>query len=124
MTQTTNFSVGEAAERTGFSIDTLRYYERLGLLVSVSRDVGGRRRYTPDDLEWLGLLSCLRGTGMPIREMQEFAAMVRAGDADLSECQRLLEDHRARVVENIAELTRRLERIDGKIAYYRDRQRG
>jgi DNA-binding transcriptional MerR regulator len=54
MTQAIMYSVGEAAERSGFSVDTLRYYERLGLVDGVERDGGGRRRYTTDDLEWLG----------------------------------------------------------------------
>ena len=122
MTQTIMYSVGEAAERSGFSVDTLRYYERLGLVDAIERDGGGRRRYTADDLEWLGLLACLRDTGMPVREMQNFAELVRAGDHNWRERRELLQAHRERVRAHIADLTERLDRIQYKIDYYRERE--
>lgn len=113
------YTVGEASERTGFTVDTLRYYEREGLLDPVDRTYGGRRRYTEGDLEWLGLLSCLRGTGMPIGEMRAFAELIRAGDGNHAERAALLEAHRARVLETIAQLQEQLARVEGKITYYR-----
>ena len=65
-TMTGSISPGQAAEHSGFSLDTLRYYERIGLLSPVDRAPSGHRRFTPDDLEWLAVLRCLRDTGMPI----------------------------------------------------------
>jgi DNA-binding transcriptional MerR regulator len=118
LTAEATFSVGEAAAQSGFSVDTLRYYERLGLLTGVDRTAGGRRRYTADDLSWLGLVSCLRGTGMPVREMQEFAELVRAGDHTFPERRTLLQAHRERVLAHIAELREQLTMIDHKIDYY------
>ncbi len=112
------FSVGEAAARSGFSIDTLRYYERLGLLADVDRTAGGQRRYTAEDLSWLALVSCLRRTGMPIREMQVFAELVRAGDATFPQRRALLQAHREQVLDRIAELQEQLHTIDRKIDYY------
>jgi len=120
MTETTSYTVGETAERTGFSIDTLRYYERLGLVDGVSRDAGGRRRYTAGDLAWLGFLSCLRDTGMPLREMQQFA---QAGDLDPARRREILKAHHTRVRQRITELTGQLRHIEDKIAYYRDQER-
>lgn len=118
MTAETSFTVGEAAAQSGFSVDTLRYYERLGLLTDVDRTAGGRRRYTTDDLGWLALVSCLRGTGMPVREMQEFAELVRAGDHNFAERRALLEAHRERVLAHIDALREQLRMIDHKIDYY------
>lgn len=119
---TETFTVGEAAARTGFSIDTLRYYERLGLVAGVDRTAGGRRRYTNDDLGWLRLVSCLRGTGMPVREMQEFAELARAGDHNFQARCELLLAHRDRVNAHVAELHEQLRLIQHKIDYYGQNQ--
>jgi len=119
MTQMT-YSVGEAAERSGFSVDTLRYYERLGLLEPIERTSGQQRRYREADLDWLGFVSCLRGTGMPVREMREFAELVREGDHTIPPRITLLEVHAERVRERIRELTEQLEAVDHNVAYYRE----
>src|SRR5256885_17249628 len=74
-------TVGEAAAKVGLSVHTLRWYEQEGLVTPVGRDAVGRRRYSPDDLDWLQLLTCLRGTGMPVREMRRDAGLGRTGPA-------------------------------------------
>jgi DNA-binding transcriptional MerR regulator len=112
------YAPAEAAERTGLSIDTLRYYERIGLLPAVPRTVGGRRRYRERDLDTLGLLNCLRDTGMPIREMQRFAALLAAGDSTVPERIALLQEHRDTARSRIAQLQEQVERIERKIAHY------
>lgn len=112
-------SPGETVELTGFSLDTLRYYERIGLIEPVRRAVGGQRRYREEDLEWLGVLRCLRDTGMPIARMREFAGQVRAGDGTLAQRLALLEEHDRVVAEQIALLERQRARIQEKIDYYR-----
>src|SRR5258705_13758185 len=78
-------SIQQAAEVTGLSAHTLRYYERVGLLDRVGRAESGRRRYVAADLAWVALLMWLRATGMPIRQMQEFAALRRRGPAPARE---------------------------------------
>ena len=70
----------EMADACGVSIDTLRYYEREGLLEPVARTESGRRRYSADDAAWVRVLRCLRVSAMPIRDMKEFAELVRRGD--------------------------------------------
>lgn len=113
----------EAARRSGFSIDTLRYYERIGLLTGVERDAGGRRRYSDGDLGWLEILRCLRDTGMPIATMRRYAglALATGAEADQTIPERLdiLEEHAAEVAATIALLTRQQEHLAEKIAYYR-----
>ncbi|MFC9330641.1 MerR family transcriptional regulator [Kitasatospora sp. NPDC057015] len=109
----------QAVERSGFSLDTLRYYERIGLLGTVERSRTGHRRFTPHDLEWLGVLRCLRDTGMPIAEMRRFAELVRAGEGTSGARLAVLEQHDVQVEERIAHLRRQQELIHGKIAFYR-----
>lgn len=113
----------EAARRSGFSIDTLRYYERIGLLTGIERDPGGRRRYSDGDLGWLEILRCLRDTGMPIATMRRYACLALATGAEaeqtIPERLEILEEHAAEVTATIALLTRQQEHLAEKIAYYR-----
>lgn len=115
-------TVSEVAERIGLSTHTLRWYERIGLLDQVTRDASGHRRYTRPDVEWLLLLTRLRATGMPVRDMQRYADLVRAGDSTSEERRELLESHRDRVEAHITELSRHLAIIDHKVGVYRMHQ--
>lgn len=112
------YTPGEVAEKTGFSIDTLRYYERIGLLAHIGRTAGGRRAFTDDDVEWLGTLRCLRDTGMPIARMQQYARLSRQERTE-AERLRILEEHDREVERRIAELQAQREYIRAKIAWYR-----
>jgi DNA-binding transcriptional MerR regulator len=113
------YSPGEAAEKTGFSIDTLRYYERIGLLSHIGRTAGGRRAFTDNDIEWLGTLRCLRDTGMPIARMQRYAELTRIERTE-DERLRILEEHDAEVTRRISELEEQRQYIRNKIAWYRE----
>jgi DNA-binding transcriptional MerR regulator len=106
-------------EETGFSIDTLRYYERIGLLHDVPRTASGQRRFTGEHLDWLGLIRCLRETGMPIAEMVRYAELVRAGEHTVPDRISLLEQHDQRVRAQIAGLRDQQRYIQRKVAYYR-----
>ena len=117
MTET--YSPAQTVELSGFSLDTLRYYERIGLIEPVHRAAGGHRRYSDDDLGWLDMLRCLRGTGMPIAQMQTFAELARTGDTTVAERLALLEGHDADVEEEIARLIEQRGKIQAKIEYYR-----
>ena len=112
------YTPGEVVEKTGFSLDTLRYYERIGLLDDVRRTSGGRRQYGDDDLSWLGILRCLRDTGMPIARMREYAEMSRRTDT-VAERIALLEEHDRDVEERIATLRAQRAHIREKIDFYR-----
>lgn len=117
-----SFSIAEAAERSGLTAHTLRYYERDGLMLApVDRSATGHRRYTERDLTWINLVTCLRGTGMPIREVRRYADLVRAGDGNEQERLALLRDHRVTVLAKLAEVTAHLGAIDRKIGIYVDR---
>ena len=116
---TTSLSPGQAAEQSGFSLDTLRYYERIGLLNGINRAPSGHRRFGDDDLEWLGVLRCLRDTGMPIAGMRRYAELARAGEPTMAERLRLLTEHDAQVGERIATLEAQRQHLREKISWYR-----
>ncbi|MEV6899277.1 MerR family transcriptional regulator [Amycolatopsis sp. NPDC051372] len=113
-----SYSPSEVTARTGFSIDTLRYYERIGLLRDVHRTAGGRRRFTEDDLRFLHLLRCLRDTEMPIAQMLRYVELLREGDDTQAERLAVLQDHETRVAEQIDRLRGHQEHIRMKIAFY------
>ncbi|MBC3842790.1 MerR family transcriptional regulator [Streptacidiphilus sp. 4-A2] len=133
MAATRYLTPAETVERSGFSLDTLRYYERIGLLARVDRAPSGHRRFTPDDLEWLSVLRCLRDTGMPIADMRRYAELTRAEDAEgadgadgsgaaadsVGERIALLERHDAEVESQIANLRRQQGHLREKITHYR-----
>jgi DNA-binding transcriptional MerR regulator len=116
---TSTYSPGQTAERSGFSLDTLRYYERIGLLDPVERTSSGHRRFDEDDLEWLEVLRCLRDTGMPIAQMCRYAELARGGEATFAERLGLLTEHDAAVQERIAVLQAQREHLQEKIGWYR-----
>jgi DNA-binding transcriptional MerR regulator len=114
----TAYAPAEASERTGLSLDTLRYYERLGLFGPVERTPGGQRIYTEHDVTWVGLLVCLRNAGLGITDLQRFMGKLRDranGNGDVVE---LLQDNRARLQGEIAKMTVALNVLDDKIAHY------
>jgi DNA-binding transcriptional MerR regulator len=113
----TTYTPGEVAEKTGFSLDTLRYYERIGLLDDVRRTPGGQRVYRDDDVDWLGILRCLRDTGMPIARMRRYAELTR-DESTIAERLALLEEHDREVGRRIDEMLAQRDHIRGKIAYY------
>ncbi|MGD9960331.1 MerR family transcriptional regulator [Nocardioides sp.] len=119
LTQPTALSIAEVAVQTGLSAHTLRYYERDGLLLApVDRSASGHRRYTERDLTWITLLTKLRSTGMPIREVKKYAELVRTGPGNEAERLALLTSHRERVERQLAEVSAHLRAIDHKIGIY------
>jgi DNA-binding transcriptional MerR regulator len=115
----TTLSIAQAAERTGLTAHTLRYYERDGLmLASVDRSASGHRRYSDRDLTWIEMITRLRSTGMPMRDVRRYAALVRDGNGNEAERLDLLKAHRARVEAQLAEVAAHLRAIDHKIGIY------
>jgi DNA-binding transcriptional MerR regulator len=114
----TQITIAEAAERSGLSAHTLRYYERIGLIHPVGRGQNGHRRYGRDDIEWLEFLIKLRTTDMPIRQMVEYAELVREGPHTASRRRAMLEAHREALRERIADLEETAAVIDRKIETY------
>lgn len=120
----TGLTIAEAAAELGLTADTLRYYERDDLLLRpVPRTASGHRRYEEPELRWITLVTRLRATGMPIRDVRRYAALVRAGDGNEPARLALLQAHREVVLQQLAEVTSHLSAIDHKIGIYEDRLR-
>lgn len=80
-------TIKEVAEKYAISTDTLRYYERIGMLPPVGRTAGGIRTYTEEDMGWIELVLCMRGAGLPIEAIIEYVKLFRMGDSTI--CARL-----------------------------------
>ncbi|MCL1981388.1 MAG: MerR family transcriptional regulator [Proteobacteria bacterium] len=112
-----NYSIGKFSQMMGVSIYTLRYYEKLGLIVPVRRD-NGQRRYSENDVTWLQFIKRLKATGMPIKEIQTYAELRSNGDSTMPQRMEMLVIHRTALKEEIAKLQEHLENLDNKIDYY------
>lgn len=114
-----SYSPGQAADKAGFTLDTLRYYERVGLLRGVARNSGGHRVFTDEDLSWLELLRCLRDTGMPIAVMRRYTDLTYDGDDTIAARLALLEEHDRAVEQQIVHLRAQQQHLREKIRWYR-----
>ena len=117
------YSIQEVCEKTGLTAHTLRYYEKEGLLTGVARSTGGFRQYSDEDMEWLGLVCCLKNTGMPLQEIARFVRLAHEGDRTLEERVELLKDHREKLIGRMEEMQRYLEKINWKVDYFSDKLR-
>jgi len=108
----------EAAEQTGLTAHTLRYYEREGLIGPIDRTAGGRRTYRQEHLDWLDLVKCLRDTGMPISDLKRYTALSEDAST-LGERLELLEAHDREVQASIDRLIEQQNHLREKIAWYR-----
>ncbi|MEQ5869901.1 MerR family transcriptional regulator [Sagittula sp. NFXS13] len=110
--------ISDLARRSGFSTDTLRYYEKIGLVPRAARDAGGWRVYDASTLTWLAFLDRLRATGMPMRDRLTYARLRAEGDHTGPERRQLLEAHRDEVRARVAQLQDCLTVLDTKIDSY------
>lgn len=115
--------IGDLAKRSGLSAHTIRYYERIGLLPYAGRDRSGQRDYDASILAWIEFLGHLKMTGMPIRNMLEYARLRDLGEETGPERQKMLEQHRAVVQAHVAKLQSCLSVLDIKIAGYADAEK-
>ena len=113
----TTWSIGETAEKCGLSQHTLRWYERMGLVGPVSRDGEGRRRFSAADLDWLTVITRLRETGMPVRDMQRYAELARSGGGEAERLE-LLKRHREEVRRALTAQRECLKLLNSKIDHY------
>lgn len=110
--------IGEAARSLGLTVDTLRYYERAGLLDGVPRTEGNQRRYGAQSLDVLRFVTKLRASGMPIRIIKRYVALLPQGAESADARRQILEEHRAAVQARMDELAGHLEILDLKITLY------
>ncbi|WP_340540266.1 MerR family transcriptional regulator [Nocardioides sp. GXZ039] len=112
--------IAEVAAATGLTQDTLRWYEKEGLLPAPPRGTDGRRRYDPAAVRLVQLLVRLRRTGLPVAQMRAFSTMVAEGAATHGRRRALLAEHRTHLLASIAQLHDDLAALDAKIEHYDD----
>ena len=117
------YSIQEVSKKTGLTAHTLRYYEKEGLLNGVERSQGGFRQYTDEDLERLGLICCLKNTGMSIQEIARFVQLTREGEHTLEERVELLRAHRERVLARMEEMQKYLDKVTWKLNFFTEKLR-
>lgn len=113
-------SIRQAAELTGLTEDTIRYYERIGLLPYADRKPNGHRHYSRDQILGIRFLLRLKATGMTLEEMRHYLELTRRGDSTLSERYTLLEAHNDTITREIAKLQETQEVIRYKLRHFRE----
>ena len=111
-------TIAEVSKQYGLSPDTLRYYERIGLLPAVHRTAGGIRDYTPSDCEWVEFIKCMRSAGVQVDALVDYVALFQQGDATASARKQILIQQRSRLLQQMDEMQKTLERLDQKIQNY------
>ncbi len=111
--------ISDLSAKCGLSIDTLRFYEKIGLIDPPPRDDAGRRDYPDDVLGWIRFLDQLNATGMKQADRIRYADLRRQGAATYAERRRMLEAHRDEIIARQAELAAVLQLMDDKVALYR-----
>lgn len=111
-------TIKQVSERYGISQDTLRYYEKAGLIPEVTRTAGGIRDYQQEDLGWLELALCMRSAGLPVNVIVEYRKLFQQGDSTIPQRLRLLTDQREELLEMKSQIEQTLERLNYKISVY------
>lgn len=113
--------IAEVSEKFGFTPDTLRYYERIGLIPPVTRNGGGIREYEEVDIKRIEFVRCLRNAGLPIETLIEYFTLLEQGDSTVEARKDLLLEQRELLKARIAEMEKTLELLNYKIDVYEDK---
>lgn len=108
-------NIKTVAKNTGLTTHTLRYYEKIGLLININRDSSGHRSYSEQDLIWIAFIKRLKATNMPLEEIKQFASLRMYGDKTILDRVALLENHAQRVEKQIQTLKTHQQKIAQKI---------
>ena len=111
-------TIAEVSKKYELSADTLRYYERIGLVPPVPRNKSGIRDYDTESCQWVELMKCMRSTGVQIEALIEYVALFQQGDETIGARKALLVEQRDQLVERMAEMQRSLDRLNDKIERY------
>ena len=111
-------TIKEVSEKYGISCDTLRYYERVGMLPPVARTAGGIRDYCENDLSWVELVICMRNAGLPIEAIIEYVKLFQMGDGTFKARLELLKEQRENLLEQKKQIELMLDKLNYKIARY------
>ena len=113
-------TIKEVSQKYNISSDTLRYYERVGMIPPVTRTAGGIRDYGESDLGWVELAPCMRGAGLPVEAMIEYVKLCQQGDSTIEARMLLLKEQMETLLEQKAQIESTIKRLDFKISRYEE----
>ena len=111
-------TIAEVSKIYKLSQDTLRYYERIGLIPAVNRNKSGIRDYNDEDCRWIEFIKCMRAAGLPIEVLIEYVALFQRGYETIDARKQLLKEQRALLAQKMEDMRKTLERLDYKIERY------
>lgn len=111
-------TIAEVSKKFALSQDTLRYYERIGLIPEVNRNKSGIRNYNEEDCRWVEFIKCMRSAGLPIEVLIEYVRLFQQGNETIEARKELLKEQRRQLTEKMEDMKRTLERLDYKIERY------
>lgn len=110
--------IAEVSRKFDLSQDTLRYYERIGLIPRVNRNKSGIRDYTEEDCRWVDFIKCMRGVGLPVETLIEYVGLFQQGDKTMEARKELLIEQRKQILTRMEDMKNVLERLEYKISSY------
>lgn len=110
--------IAEVSKKYDLSQDTLRYYERIGLIPAVNRNKSGIRDYNEEDCRWIEFIKCMRAAGLPIEVLIEYVSLFQRGYETIDERKELLKEQRTLLAQKMEDMKKTLERLDYKIERY------
>jgi DNA-binding transcriptional MerR regulator len=110
--------IKEVSEKYGISKDTLRYYEKIGLIPQVKRDKNGVREYTEADCKLIELIKCMRSAGVEIEALVEYVKLLQKGDSTIEARKRILIEQREKLIARLEAIQKAIDRLNFKIESY------
>ena len=114
-------TISEVSKKYNLKADTIRYYERIGLIRPVHRNSSGNRDFLEEDCNWVEFIKCMRNAGLSIEALIDYVAMFQKGKETIKSRKNLLIEQRELLVERIESMKATLERLDMKIDGYEER---
>jgi len=111
-------TIAEVGKRYELTVDTLRYYERIGLIPRVNRSSGGIRSYGEEDLRWVEFIKCMRGAGFPVEALIEYVSLFQQGESTRNARKELLIEQRDLLAKRMNDMRQSLEKLNSKIDHY------
>ena len=114
------YTIKEVSDRTGLSIYTLRYYDKEGLLPLIKRTPSGIRKFSDNDIAWIGLICCLKNSGMSIDHVKKFMNLCLKGEETAENRKEMLLEHKEHILQQMNELQNSLSTVNYKINHYKE----
>lgn len=111
-------TIKEVSQRLGLTPDTLRYYERVGLIPPVNRNKNGIRDYTENDCQWIEFIKCMRQSGLPVEVLIKYVRLFQQGEETNQSRKEILIEQRDLISQKVEELQKTIIRLDKKIEMY------